>query len=141
MKDNKGFTLIELLAIILIIAILAVVTVPIIMSSIESAKYGAAQDSAYGFKDAVNRFYSERLFDGVAPGSGDGTYTINSQGKLQKNNDEPFEIKVSGRKPNGGSIVIERDELKEGCLQYRDYAVVIVDGEVGEPEKGNCSGV
>lgn len=37
-KDNKGFTLIELLAVILILAIIAIITVPRVLSSVDSAK-------------------------------------------------------------------------------------------------------
>ena len=55
--NKKGFTLIELLAIIVILAIIAVITVPIILNIIENSKNGAAQDSAYGFKDAVEKYY------------------------------------------------------------------------------------
>ena len=61
MKNKKGFTLIELLAIIVILAIIAVITVPIILNIIENSKMGAATDSAYGFKDAVNKSYLTKL--------------------------------------------------------------------------------
>ena len=57
MKNKKGFTLIELLAIIVILAIIAVITVPIILNIIENSKKGAATDSAYGYKDAIEKFY------------------------------------------------------------------------------------
>ena len=61
--NKKGFTLIELLAIIVILAIIAVITVPIILNIIENSKNGAAQDSAYGFKDAVEKYYVAQLYD------------------------------------------------------------------------------
>ena len=57
MKKNKGFTLIELLAIIVILAIIAVITVPIILNIIENSRRGAAIDSAYGYKDSIQKYY------------------------------------------------------------------------------------
>ena len=61
MKKKNGFTLIELLAIIVILAIIAVITVPIILDIIDNSKKGAASDSAYGYKDAVNKWYIQEL--------------------------------------------------------------------------------
>ena len=58
-----AFTLIELLAIIVILAIIAVITVPIILGIIEDASKNAAIDSAYGYKDAVNKYYVPELFN------------------------------------------------------------------------------
>ena len=55
-KNNMAFTLIELLAIIVILAIIAVITVPIILNIIDNSKRGAATDSAYGYKNAVEKF-------------------------------------------------------------------------------------
>ena len=60
-KNNNGFTLIELLAIIVILAIIAVITVPLILNVIEDSKKGAAQDSSYGYKDAIEKFTIEQM--------------------------------------------------------------------------------
>lgn len=139
MKDNKGFTLVELLAIILIIAIISVITVPIIMDTIEGSRVGAYTDSAYGYKDAVNKVFSELLFDGGTSGSADGVYDINSKGNIVKEDDEPIAVKVSGGKPNGGSILIQNDEIKNACFQFREYIVLVTDGAIGDAEKGDCS--
>ena len=139
MKDNKGFTLVELLAILLIIAIISVITVPIIMDTIEESKAGAFTDSAYGYKDAVNKVFSELLFDGGTTRSADGVYVINSKGNIVKDDDEPIVVKVSGKKPNGGSILIRNDEIKSACIQFREYIVLITDGAISDAEKGDCS--
>ena len=63
MKKQKGFTLIELLAIIVILAIIAVITVPIILNVIDNAKRGTAKDSAYGYKDAINKYYVSGMLE------------------------------------------------------------------------------
>ena len=56
MRRKNGFTLIELLAIIVILAIIAVITVPIILDIIDNSKKGAAIDSAYGYKEAIEKY-------------------------------------------------------------------------------------
>ena len=58
---RKGFTLIELLAIIVILAIIAVITVPIILGIIDEAKQKSVINSAYGYKDAINKLYATKL--------------------------------------------------------------------------------
>ena len=63
LKRSNAFTLIELLAIIVILAIIAVITVPIILDVIDNSKKGAVKDSAYGFKDAVNKYYVSELYN------------------------------------------------------------------------------
>ena len=63
MKRRNGFTLIELLAIIVILAIIAVITVPLILGIIDNAKEKAVTDSAYGYKDAVNKMYTTKLLN------------------------------------------------------------------------------
>ena len=52
---QKGFTLIELLAVIVILAIIAVIAVPIILNVIDKAKNGAAEQSAQGYVDAIEK--------------------------------------------------------------------------------------
>lgn len=53
MKKSKGFTLIELLAVIVILAVIALIVTPMIMSTINSAREGAAKSSAYEYIHAV----------------------------------------------------------------------------------------
>ncbi len=52
---RKGFTLIELLAVIVILAIVSIVAVPIMLNVIDKAKQGAAESSALGYIDAVEK--------------------------------------------------------------------------------------
>ena len=132
MKNKKGFTLIELLAIIVILAIIAVITVPIILNIIENSKKGAATDSAYGFKDAVNKAYVTKL-------SGDSDYSIADDTYTVEELKTQIGLSLSGKEPGSNSwVTIEKNEVTEGCLQYDEFKVEFTDGKVSNTEKGQC---
>ena len=133
MKKKNGFTLIELLAIIVILAIIAVITVPIILNIIENSRRGAATDSAYGYKDAVNKWFVSKLQDDNQYQLAD-SYTISSDGKLGT-----IAIPVSGDKPSGGCLNYSNNTLTGGCLKIGDYAVTFdSNGNASKTEKGAC---
>jgi len=128
MKKNKGFTLIELLAIIVILAIIAVITVPIILNIIENSRRGAVKDSAYGYKDAINKWYVSRLSENPNYNIASGTYST-----------EIFGDTTEGNKPDNNSYIeIENNNIINGCLQFDEYKVEITDGKINEAEKGTC---
>ena len=130
-KKNKGFTLIELLAIIVILAIIAIITVPIILNVIDNAKRGTAKDSAYGYKDAISKYYvSGMLEDESIKLSGD--YNV-VDGKLGE-----YDIPFSGTKPTSGYLVYDNNILTGGCLTIDEYMVVFEEGEVKSVEVGEC---
>ena len=103
---KKGFTLIELLAVIVILAIIALISTPVILNVIERANKGAFEDSAYGVIEAAKLYYTEAALDG-------------------KNNKETFtfpadtKLKLSGKKPSGGSVVLDEDG-KIGLAIYNE---------------------
>ena len=110
MKNKKGFTLIELLAIIVILAIIAVITVPIILNIIENSKKGAATDSAYGFKDAVNKAYVTKL-------SGDSEYEIPNNTYTVDGLKTQIGLLLSGKELVSNSwVTIEKNNVTNGCL-------------------------
>ena len=131
MRKTKGFTLIELLAIIVILAIIAVITVPLILGIIDNAKEKAVIDSAYGYKDAVNKLYTIKLLNNKDYKMEDRVYTIselNTEG-----------LSVSGTEPDSNSwIQIENNNVKSGCLQYNEYKVDITNGNIGSAQNGEC---
>ena len=139
MKKQKGFTLIELLAIIVILAIIAVITVPIILNVIDNAKRGTAKDSAYGYKDAISKYYVSEMFNNNNI-TLNGDYTVDSNGVLS-NDTERHEILFSGTKPQGGHLTYLNNVLTEGCLTIDDYKVVFSDGETTNVERGTCDNV
>ena len=132
MKSKKGFTLIELLAIIVILAIIAVITVPIILNIIENSKKGAASDSAYGYKDAVNKWYISKLQE-------DSGYTLNGNYNVSDGKLNNIEIPLSGSIPTNGTLTYSNNELTGGCLTIGDYKVTFDSkGSVSSTEKGEC---
>ena len=129
--NKKGFTLIELLAIIVILAIIAVITVPLILGVIDEAKKGTAKDSAYGYKDAINKLYTTSLMNDEDYSMDNKTYTPSQLTDLG--------LSISGKEPESNSwIVIEDNDIKSACLQFDEYKVDIIDGIVGEAQKSEC---
>ena len=134
MKNKKGFTLIELLAIIVILAIIAVITVPIILNIIENAKRGAATDSAYGYKDAIQQFYASELSRNPNYQIADGIHT--------KQEFDNMGVEVSGKEPESNSFLkTYKSMVTQGCLQFDEYKVEFLDGKPQQAEKGTCKQV
>ena len=132
MKKKNGFTLIELLAIIVILAIIAVITVPIILNIIENSRKGAASDSAYGYKDAVNKWYVSKLQD-------DNNYRLNGNYNVSDGKLDNIDIPVSGDKPTNGTLTYSNNVLTGGCLTIGEYKVTFDSkGSVSKTEKGEC---
>ena len=104
MKKQKGFTLIELLAIIVILAIIAVITVPIILNVIDNAKRGTAKDSAYGYKDAISKYYVSGMLEDESIKLSDDYNVVD--GKLGE-----YDIPFSGTKPTSGYLTFENNAL------------------------------
>ena len=141
MKKN-GFTLIELLAIIVILAIIAVITVPIILGIIEDASENAAKDSAYGYEDAVNKYYAQQLLNNQNLKLND-TYTVTngtlSGGSFGDSTVTSFPIQVSGTVPSSGKLHYTNNVLDDGCLVIGNYKITFKsDGSINQTEKGNC---
>ncbi len=73
---KKGFTLIELLAVIVILAVIALIATPIILNVIDTAKQGAAESSALGYVDAVEKqVMINKVQSNEALVIGEGEYT------------------------------------------------------------------
>ena len=136
MKRKKGFTLIELLAIIVILAIIAVITVPIILNVIENSKKGAAMNSAYGYKEAIQKYYLSN-YDKIPVEDFTGEFAINENGSIT-NGIETHPIPIEGTIPTNGYIVLDKAYIKSGCVQINDYAVTLENGKVKETKKEMC---
>lgn len=139
MKKKNAFTLIELLAIIVVLAIIFVITVPTILSIMDKSKKGAAEQSAINYKDAIQKFYSSKLYKNRKMKL-NGTYTVEN-GNLTGifvEEEETKEIEVSGRKPTNGTMIYENNKFISGCLTINGYKVEL-DGDTITTTKGDCN--
>lgn len=129
MKDKKGFTLIELLAIIVILAIIAVITVPVILNIIDNSKVGAAKDSAYGYKDAINTYYAAETVKNPNVQMPTGYIDVE---------DLPSNFSASGKLPTNDSWVqLEKGQVVGYSLKFDDYVVTKYKDEEPTCEKGD----
>ena len=114
MRNKKGFTLIELLAIIVILAIIAVITVPIILNIIDNAEKGSIEDSALGYKDALQKYYATKLVQASDQELPSGYVEISEL---------PSDFTVSGEKPSDGWVKLKNGIVEKYSLKYKDYVV------------------
>ena len=117
---KKGFTLIELLAVIVILAIIALIATPTILGVIETARKGAAESSALGYIDAVEK---QIAIDMVA-----GTNVVDyANGTIDVDLIEGLNLK--GEEPTSGTITVNNTTgiIDAACLvvtlNSKDYNV------------------
>ena len=94
---KKGFTLIELLAVIVILAIIALIATPTILGVIEKAKKGAAESSALGYIDAVEKQIAINALDSSKTNIVDAVYETDDL------NSDTYGVTVKGNKPETNS--------------------------------------
>ena len=114
MRNKKGFTLIELLAIIVILAIIAVITVPIILNIIDNAEKGSVEDSALGYKDALQKYYATKSVQNPEQELPSGYMEISEL---------PSDFTVSGETPSDGWVKLKNGIVEKYSLKYKDYVV------------------
>ena len=114
---KRGFTLVELLAVIVILAIIALIATPIILGVIETSKKGAAENSALGYTEAVEKQIARNLLDeDKTDDITDGVYTVNNLTNKK--------VKVKGDKPTEESWVeIEKSQVVSYSLEIGQYVV------------------
>lgn len=133
---NKGFTLVELMAIIIILALVFAITIPIIQDLSNKSKRAAAVDSAYGYRDAVSKYFmSKQVREDIDL---DGIYTV-KDGHLSSNALQDTEISLKGVAPSSGYLRYKEGVLELGCLVINGYQVMYVDEEFSTEKKGDCS--
>lgn len=118
---NKGFTLIELLAVIVILAIIAIIATPKILDVVEESRKNAAESSALGYIDAVEK---QLMINDLQSTSGvtAGSYSIEDLDRMG--------VKVSGKKPDGGTVVINnKGAVESASLSVNDYEVSCASGK------------
>ena len=147
MKNTKGFTLIELLAVIVILAIIALIATPMILGVIDSAKKGAAESSAYGYIDAVEKSTLKNMLANASEAKiVDDTYKISDAGKKlvaenetvtvgEDTNPVTISVDFKGKNPeNDGTIIVEGGEITSATLKINGYDITY-DGKTAKVAK------
>ena len=131
MKSRKGFTLIELLAVIVILAIIALIAIPQILGVIETARKGAAKDSALGYVDAVEKSMMLAMigpdaatinFNGEytttkSQGTEAGTYELTAPSTSATN----IDVQLKGTLPDeGGKVCISGNAVAGARLTFNN---------------------
>ena len=138
--NKRAFTLIELLAIIVILAIIAVITVPIILNVIDNSKKGAAIDSAYGYKEAIEKGFLTDLSMDHSMELPNGIYVIDSSGKLVNSGGSVLSVDVSGTEPDDGWVQLDKGYVEAYSLKFGDYVVTkYQDTEVSATKNGEIA--
>jgi len=118
--NRSGFTLIELLAVIVILAIIALIATPMILGVIDSAKKGAAENSTYGYIDAIEKTDLQDMIDtGTNTTRENGIYNLDTIGK----------VNYKGNTPTAICVTLENGNVISGEFQFGNY---IVDYENGK---------
>lgn len=115
MRSNKGFTLIELLAVIVILSIIALIATPMVLNTIDDARKGAAQSSAYTYIKEVETKIALNMMNG----SNNAPTLIT---------DVDF-AKVKGDAPTSVTLNLENGVIQRGTLVIKGYTIAY-DGTV-----------
>ena len=118
MKNTKGFTLIELLAVIVILAVIALIATPMVLDTINDAKKGAVQSSAYSVISAVENELAGILMDHP-------TSTLPAS-IVWTSSDVP----VKGTQPVSISLAISGGVVTNGTIEFEDGVATITSGQV-----------
>ena len=113
---NKGFTLIELLAVIVILAIISVIAIPRILNVVDESKKGAAESSALGYIDAIEKqimINAMKNSNTIADGEYDDVVDF----------DETNNIVVKGNLPTAGEITISKGKIIDATICIGGYTV------------------
>ena len=136
---RKGFTLIELLAVIIIVAVIAIITIPMILNVIEDSRKGAAESSAYGYLEALDKaIVTEEIISGTSIEkeriymADDVEYEYSDLEYFDEHPDFNKEasdiflnsvVKIKGQKPTAGYVIIGKKEIEEAELVINGYVV------------------
>lgn len=110
-RVKKGFTLLELLAVIIVLAIIALITIPVVIKIVEKSEKGAFEDTAYGLIRAAKIYYAEESLESRHQKE---TFSFPEDKKL----------KLSGKKPESGTLVLHEDGKVALAVQSKKWCAI-----------------
>lgn len=117
MKNTKGFTLIELLAVIVILAIIALIATPMVLDTINDARKGAIQSSAYSVISAVENKVAADMIDNPTAAAPTAITAMTG-------------IALKGDKPTSISLTISGGVVTDGTIEFSAGTATITSGQV-----------
>ena len=123
---NKGFTLIELIAVIVVLAIIALIAVPTILKVVEKARKGAAESSALGYVDAVEKSIILNPMKNLEEIK-DGEYELPMDSK--------YNVNVKGAKPSSGTLTVTKSKVASASMCISNYTVEYSNGKATAVKK------
>ena len=134
---NKGFTLIELLAVIIILAIIALIAMPLVLNTIEKARKGAAEASAYAYAEEVDRYLVLSQIDPTLPQLQPGAeYQLSSEKYEVAALADPATtfindlVSIKGDKPTSGYLILDGEyKIDKIQMVMKAYPVECTEDE------------
>ena len=117
---NKGFTLMELLAVVVILAVIALISIPLIRGIVQKSKKGAAESSAYGYIDAVEKAIILNQINSN-PELVDGEYELPIN--------DTYKVQVKGELPTSGNLTITKSKVASATMCINNYIVKYEDNK------------
>ena len=125
---KKGFTLVELLAVIVILAVIALIATPTILGVIEKAKKEAAEQSAYGYIDAIEKQILINETSNSKEQIKDGIYNVSD-----------LEVSYKGEKIKYGQVTIEKGKATKTKLCINKYSIDYEESKIKISSNNYCS--
>lgn len=128
MKNKNGFTLVELLAVVILLSVISLIVVPQVMKLVNYIKKGAAEDSVYGYINAI--LYKITLDEPTVSGNKitDGTYNVGD-----------ILVNVKGSLPKSGSFDIKRGKVVNAIFCVGNYRVVYEKNKAVATKVDDCN--
>ena len=134
---KKGFTLIELLAVIVILAIIALIAMPLVLNTIEKAREGAAEASAYAYAEEVERYIILSQIDPTLPKLQPGVeYQLSSKKYEVADLADPTTtfindlVSIKGDKPTEGYLKLDsKNKIETIEMVIKSYPVTCENDE------------
>lgn len=127
-KNNKGFTLIELIAVVVILIVIILLAMSIVKKYAKDAKEKSVLANSISYIKAANTLIVN--LKGTENEVVSGSYITSELNSLG--------IALSGTKPTGGIVYIEKNAVKIACLEYDDYHIEYNDGLYSDAAEGSC---
>ncbi len=124
MKKKRGFTLIELLAVIIILAVIALIAVPLVMSTINDAKKGAAINSGYGLITAIEHGLAVEMIQDTGATYASGSVTL-SNGVYYFDGTKALSVSYKGNPATDVSLQVSNGVVVSGMITIDGFNLTV----------------